>query len=134
MLAFPFTCSQPGCERRQLSSCGLYKTVRHFIDQVDYYYHGDRKCHMKVAAWSREILDQLDPCNRRQFPAVLSYHLTLDRRIVAELRHRSLGNSSTRVYRKLKELHSKAQTTWTERCSGYTSSCNISAAKTLSFC
>ena len=90
MLAFPFMCSQPGCERRQLSSCGLYKTVRHFIDHVDYYYHGNRKCHMKVAARSREILDQLDPCNRRQFPGVLSYHLALDRRVVAELRHRSL--------------------------------------------
>ena len=134
MLAFPFMCSQPGCERRQLSYCGLYKTVRHFIDHVDYYYHGDGKCHMKVAARSREILDQLDPCNRRQFPAVLSYHLPLDRRVVAELLHRSLGNSSTRVHRKLKELHSTAQTTWTECCSGYTSSCNISAAKTLSFC
>ncbi|KAK3787067.1 hypothetical protein RRG08_007422 [Elysia crispata] len=28
MLSYPFVCSQPGCDRRQLSSCGLYKTVR----------------------------------------------------------------------------------------------------------
>ena len=28
MLAYPFVCSQPGCDRCQLSSCGLYKTVR----------------------------------------------------------------------------------------------------------
>ncbi|KAK3778485.1 hypothetical protein RRG08_066679 [Elysia crispata] len=63
------------------------------------------KCHRKVPAWSQEILDQLDICNRLRLPAVLSYHLALDRRVVAELRDRSLGNSSTRLYRKLSELH-----------------------------
>ncbi|KAK3759937.1 hypothetical protein RRG08_062160 [Elysia crispata] len=110
MLAYPFLCSQPGCDRRQLSSCGLYKTVRRVIDQVDDYYMGTEylecgKCHRKLPAWSQEILEQLDICNRLRFPAVLSYHLALDRRVVAELRDRSLGNSATRLYRKLSELH-----------------------------
>ncbi|KAK3726790.1 hypothetical protein RRG08_058442 [Elysia crispata] len=49
MLAFPFLCSQRGCEQNQFSSCRLYKTVRHLIDQVDNYYMGTeylecRKC------------------------------------------------------------------------------------------
>ncbi|KAK3731260.1 hypothetical protein RRG08_025803 [Elysia crispata] len=110
ILAFPFLCSQPGCDRRQLSSCGLYKTVRRVIDQVDDYYMGMEylecgKCHRKVPAWSQEILDQLDICNRLRFPAVLSYHLALDQRVVAELRDRSLDNSATRLYGKLSELH-----------------------------
>ncbi|KAK3726795.1 hypothetical protein RRG08_058447 [Elysia crispata] len=111
MLAFPFLCSQRGCEQNQFSSCGLHKTVCWVIDQVDDYYMGTEylecgKCIRKVAAWSWEILDQLDPCIRMHFPAVLSYHLALDRRFVAELHGRSLGNKSTKVYRKLKELHS----------------------------
>ncbi|KAK3739334.1 hypothetical protein RRG08_041655 [Elysia crispata] len=63
------------------------------------------KCHRKVPAWSQEILDQLDICNWLRFPAVLSCHLALDRRVVAELRDRSLGNSATRLYRKLREFH-----------------------------
>ena len=100
-----------GSERPlQLSSCGLYKTVRRVIDQVDDYYMGTEylecgKCHRKLPAWSKEILEQLDICNRLRFPAVLSYHLALDRRVVAELRDRSLGNSATRLYLKLSELH-----------------------------
>ena len=110
MWAVPFVCSQPGCERCQLSSCGLYKTVRRVIDQVDDYYMGTEylecgKCHRKAPAWSLEILDQLDAAHRSHFPAVLSYHLALDKWIVAELRDRSLGNSSTRVHRRLEELH-----------------------------
>ena len=110
MLAFPFLCCQPGCDWRQLS-CGHYKTApRRVIDQVDDYYMGTEylecgKCHRKVPALSQEILDQLDICNRLRFPAVLSYHLALDRRVVAELRDRSLGNSDTTLYRKLSELH-----------------------------
>ncbi|KAK3787958.1 hypothetical protein RRG08_008975 [Elysia crispata] len=83
MLAFPFLCCQPGCDWRQLS-CGHYKTApRRVIDQVDDYYMGT------------EYLE----C------AVLSYHLALDRRVVSELRDRSLGNSDTTLYRKLSELH-----------------------------
>ncbi|KAK3787956.1 hypothetical protein RRG08_008973 [Elysia crispata] len=110
MLAFPFLCCQPGCDWRQLS-CGHYKTApRRVIDQVDDYYMGTEylecgKCHRKVPAWSQEILDQLDICNPLRFPAVLSYHLALDRRVVAELRDGSLSNSDTTLYRKLSELY-----------------------------
>ncbi|RUS74336.1 hypothetical protein EGW08_017906 [Elysia chlorotica] len=62
-LFYPFECSQPGCARRQLHSCGLYKTVRRVIDQVDDYYMGTEylecgRCH-KSPGWSLELLDQL---------------------------------------------------------------------------
>ena len=110
MLPFPFVCSQPGCDRRQVSSCGLYKTVRRVIDQVDDYYMGTEylecgKCHRKVPAWSQEILDQLDICNRLRFPAVLSYHLALDRRVVAELLDRSHQTVSQAQRAPLSRLH-----------------------------
>ncbi|RUS90903.1 hypothetical protein EGW08_001300, partial [Elysia chlorotica] len=106
---YPFVCSQPGCARRQLHSCGLYKTVRRVIDQVDDYYMGTEylecgRCH-KSPGWSLELLDQLGYVERSQFPAVLSYQLALDKKIVSELRHRSLGNSPTAVFKKLQENH-----------------------------
>lgn len=32
-------------------------------------------CRKKVAGWSQDILDQLDPIHREKFPAVLTYRL-----------------------------------------------------------
>ncbi|GFO40157.1 hypothetical protein PoB_006666200 [Plakobranchus ocellatus] len=52
-----------------------------------------------------DILGQLEPAHRSYFPAVLSYHFTLDERVVALLKDRSLGNSSTKLARKLQENH-----------------------------
>ncbi|XP_052471905.1 uncharacterized protein LOC128028665 [Carassius gibelio] len=60
-----------------------------------------RPCKKKLAAWSRDILDQLDPSHREQFPAVLTYRLSCDREVVRLLRGRTLGNSATALYRHL---------------------------------
>ncbi|GFO32833.1 kelch-like protein 7 [Plakobranchus ocellatus] len=107
-----FHCSKPECRRQQLASCGLYKTVRRVIDLSDDYYMGAEylecgKCHKKLPSWSMDILGQLDPAHRSYFPAVLTYHLALDKRVVALLRDRSLGNSSTQLARKLQEIHTQ---------------------------
>ncbi|RUS80407.1 hypothetical protein EGW08_011843, partial [Elysia chlorotica] len=107
---FPFVCSQPGCARRRLNSCGLYRTVRRVIDQVDDYYMGTEnlecaRCHKMSPGWSLELLGQLGYVERSQFPAVLSYHHALDKKVVAELRDRSVGNGSLRMFRKIQEMH-----------------------------
>ncbi|GFN91715.1 hypothetical protein PoB_001822100 [Plakobranchus ocellatus] len=105
-----FHCTKPDCRRQQLVSCGLYKTVRRVIDLSNDYYMGAEylecgKCHKKLPSWSMDILDQLDPAHRSYFPAVLTYHLALDKRVVALVKDRSLGNSTTQLARKLQEKH-----------------------------
>lgn len=68
----------------------------------------------KLAAWSHDILNQLDPVHREMFPAVLTYRLSCDKEIVRWMRGRSLGNSSTSAYRNLCVRHREhwiAQTT-----------------------
>ncbi|XP_057213319.1 uncharacterized protein LOC130568463 [Triplophysa rosa] len=59
-----------------------------------------RSCKKKLAAWSRDILNQLDPSHRDQFPAVLTY-----REVVRLLWGRTLGNSATALYRHLCVRH-----------------------------
>ncbi|GFO46976.1 hypothetical protein PoB_007348100 [Plakobranchus ocellatus] len=105
-----FHCSKPECGRQQLASCGLYKVVCRVIDLSDDYYMGAEylecgKCHKKLPSGSMDILGQLDLAHRSYFPAILSYHLALDKRVVALLKVRSLGNSSIKLARKLQENH-----------------------------
>lgn len=64
-----------------------------------------RSCKKKLAAWSRDILDQLDPSHRDQFPAVLTYRLSCNREVVRLMRGRTLGNSATALYRHLCVRH-----------------------------
>ncbi|GFO37241.1 hypothetical protein PoB_006374600 [Plakobranchus ocellatus] len=109
----------PECRRQQLASCGLYKTVRRVIDlSVDYYMGAEYlecgKCHKKLPSWSMDILGQLDPAHRSSFPAVLTYHFALDKRVVAFLKDRSLGNSSTQLAASFRRT--THMTTWRGSC------------------
>ena len=71
-------CIRSACGGHQLTSCGLYKTVRRVLDLDGYYHMGTEYlecggCHKKYAAWSAVILNQLDLGHRSQFPALLTY-------------------------------------------------------------
>ena len=80
------TCTQPKCHNKQLTACGLYKTVRWVLDITGYFHMGTEymecgACHKKYAAWSFEMLQQLDIAHVSQFPALLTYrYLTISHR------------------------------------------------------
>ncbi|KAK2898942.1 hypothetical protein Q8A67_010360 [Cirrhinus molitorella] len=67
MWSYKLICSSPNCRRsgQRLTACGLYKTVRRYLEC--------QRCHKKLAAWSYDILDQLDPAHRTMFPALKCY-------------------------------------------------------------
>ncbi len=82
MWVYRLLCTQPTCHRLciQLIACGMYKTERQVLNVSGCYFMGTeylecRSCKKKLAAWSRDILDQLDPVHREKFPAVLTYRL-----------------------------------------------------------
>ncbi|KAJ8370906.1 hypothetical protein SKAU_G00109340 [Synaphobranchus kaupii] len=124
MWAFKLTCPQPGC-KRPLTKAGLYKTIRRVLDIDGWYlmateYLECQRCQKKVAGWSQDVLNQLDPAHRCQFPAILTYKLSCDLRVMRLLRERALGNSATELYTKLCEGHSEA---WMRRSMQYLGEC-----------
>ncbi|KAK5611523.1 hypothetical protein CRENBAI_015476 [Crenichthys baileyi] len=52
------------------------------------------RCKKKVGGWSQGIVGQLPPTYSCLFPAVLTYKLSCDHKVVAQLRSRTLGNSA----------------------------------------
>ncbi|XP_049326002.1 uncharacterized protein LOC103025680 [Astyanax mexicanus] len=127
MWAFKLLCVEPDCKRagQRLTSCGLYKTVRKVLDLDSWYYMATeylecRRCRKKVAAWSQDVLEQLDPAHRARFPAILTYRLSCDIKVVRLMRQRSLGNSVSMLYQQLREQHSEA---WMTRTLQYLAEC-----------
>ncbi|XP_031731676.1 uncharacterized protein LOC116399006 isoform X2 [Anarrhichthys ocellatus] len=111
------TISCPVCAHR-MTGCGLYKTVRKVLDSDGWYFMGTeyldcRHCGKKLASWSRSILSQLDEEYRRMFPAVLTYRLSCDKRVLVQMRGWSLGNSADRLRSCLVEQHTAA---WMNSC------------------
>ncbi|XP_068581262.1 uncharacterized protein [Cebidichthys violaceus] len=111
------TISCPVCAHR-MTGCGLYKTVRKVLYSDGWYFMGTeylecRRCGKKLASWSRSILSQLDEEYRRMFPAVLTYRLSCDKRVLVQMRGRSLGNSADRLRSCLVEQHTAA---WMNSC------------------
>ncbi len=80
------------------------------------------KCMIPVCLWSIDILKQLDPSHRNKFPAVLTTHLALDRRCVAMLRPRTIGNSSSYLQQALQEIHSEE---WARQTIDYLTDCEV---------
>ncbi|XP_070403005.1 uncharacterized protein [Nothobranchius furzeri] len=79
-----------------------------------------RRCKKKVGGWSQGIVRQLPPTYSCQFPAVLTYKLSCDQRVVAMLRSHTLGNSATQLCNTLREQHSDA---WMRRAIQYLGVC-----------
>ncbi|ROL46207.1 hypothetical protein DPX16_8610, partial [Anabarilius grahami] len=112
MWAYRLLCHQPNCRRLgiQLTGCGMYKTVRRVLDLNGWYFMATeymecRSCKKKLAAWSRDILEQLDPSHLNLFSAVLTYRLSCDREVVRLMWGRTLGNRATALYRHLCVRH-----------------------------
>ncbi|MGH0120698.1 UNVERIFIED_CONTAM: hypothetical protein FKN15_031627 [Acipenser sinensis] len=121
MWTFKLTCTQPECLGRKLTGAGLYKTVRRVLSIDGWYdmateYLECRRCKKKVAGWSGHVLNQLDPAHRSHFPAILTYRLSCDMRVLRLMRERTLGNSATQLYNTLCEEHSEA---WMQRSLQY---------------
>ncbi|XP_067280900.1 uncharacterized protein [Pseudorasbora parva] len=128
MWSFKLICSSPNCRQsgQRFTSSGLYKTVRRVLNLHGWYFLATeylecQRCHKKLAAWSFDILDQLDPAHRRMFPAILTYRFSCDMNVAMLMRERSLGNSATMLYHNLCELHSAE---WMTRSLQYLSVCD----------
>ncbi|KAJ7983613.1 hypothetical protein DPEC_G00375190 [Dallia pectoralis] len=123
--AFKLTCPQADC-RGNLRKSGVYtKTIRRVLDIDSWYlmateYLACSRCTKKVVAWSQGIIRQLDEAHRCLFPAILTYKLSCDMRVVTLMRERSLGNSATQLHTKLWENHSEA---WMRRSMQYLGEC-----------
>ncbi|CAK6984619.1 hypothetical protein KUCAC02_032782, partial [Scomber scombrus] len=66
-------------------------------------------CRKKVASWSDSVRKQLDPSHQDLFPAVLTYRLSIDRRVLGQMKERTLCNSSSRLRAYLVEHHTAEQ-------------------------
>ncbi|XP_047220673.1 uncharacterized protein LOC124869130 isoform X3 [Girardinichthys multiradiatus] len=114
----------PSCAHK-LTSCGLYKTVRRVLDLDGWYYMGTeylecRYCTKKVAAWSRSVREQLDFSHQMLFPAELAYRLSCDKKVLSQMKGRTLGNSANRLHSFLVENHTEE---WMTRCLLYLETC-----------
>ncbi|CAM4570339.1 unnamed protein product [Leuciscus chuanchicus] len=108
---------RPTCCNRALTKCGLYRTIRRVLDIDGWYLMATEyleccRCKRKVAAWSQEVVGQLGEGHRALFPAILTYKLACDRRVIIQLRERTRGNSATQLYKKLCEAHTEAWMRW----------------------
>ena len=123
--ALRLTCPSESCSERELRSAGMYPHVRQVVDVDGYYnlaaeYLECSHCKKKVISWSHPILEQLDIGHRLQFPAVLTYKLACDNKVVRLLRSRGLGNGPFQLQRKIHEQHSEA---WLQKTAHYLSQC-----------
>ena len=115
-------CTDP---QRSLMSKGLYTRVRMVLDIKDFYYlaaeyHSCKGCNGTYIAWDRRLLQQLPVDVVSRFPVVLTYKYACEVSVVSMLRARSLGNSSTALQKKIKELHSED---WMRKTISYLANC-----------
>ena len=120
-----FFCVQDSCQRKVLTSKGLYRNLRDVTDLSDLYlmgteYYECKACKHTYIAWSQDVLEQLDPGHRHVFPVVFTYKKACDIRVVTLSRSRTLGNSSTALQHSLEELHSEE---WLRKTLLYLSDC-----------
>ncbi len=113
------------CKDRELTSKGLYNRVRQVVDVSSSYFMATEylecgSCKKTFISWSKDVISQLDPGHRAQFPAVLTYRLACDIKVVTLLRSRTLGNSSALLHHSLEEMHSEA---WLRKLLLYLTDC-----------
>ncbi|KAI8493123.1 hypothetical protein Bbelb_291270 [Branchiostoma belcheri] len=105
MRMWKISLSCPKCNL-QLTHAGLYPKAREVVD-IDS---------------SKDILQQLDPCHRNLFPAVLTKNAALDKKCVTLMKPQTLGNSSSYIHQAMEECHSEA---WAKKCLQYLSDCEV---------
>ncbi|XP_061879476.1 uncharacterized protein LOC133631310 [Entelurus aequoreus] len=110
----------PKCKHK-LTGCGLYKTLRKVLDLSDWYYMATEylechACHKKYAAWASNIVMQLSTAKQAEFPAILTYKSSCDKKVIWQMQARTQGNSATRLRSHLVAEHSRE---WQTRALGY---------------
>ncbi|KAK5901397.1 hypothetical protein CgunFtcFv8_026274 [Champsocephalus gunnari] len=75
-------------------------------------------CTKKCASWSASV--QLDLDHQLLFPAVLTYRLSCDRKVLAQMKGRTLGSSASRLRSFLVEQHTAE---WMRRSIHYLNTC-----------
>ncbi|XP_049320206.1 uncharacterized protein LOC125802508 isoform X1 [Astyanax mexicanus] len=114
----------PDCGK-QLTGCGIHKRVRHVLD-IDRYYLMVTEtlrcnfCKVTHLSTSKTVLDQLDVPHRSEFRIILTRKYACDIRVIRLMRERTLGNSSNRLLKQLKENHSEE---WLIRLARYFGEC-----------
>ncbi|XP_030219792.1 uncharacterized protein LOC115548973 [Gadus morhua] len=103
---------RPTCCQKHLTKCGMYKTIRKVLDIDGWYlmateYLECRRCWRKVADLSQEVVRQLGEGHRALFPAILTYKLACDRRVIIQLRERTRGGTAPRSCKKNSVRHTQ---------------------------
>ncbi|XP_039625400.1 uncharacterized protein LOC120539427 [Polypterus senegalus] len=114
MWGYKLSCT--ACSHR-LVGAGLYRTVRRVLDTDGWYFMATeylecRHCRKKVAGLSQDILDQLHHTHQVDFPAILTYRLSCDIKLIGQMHERTLGNGATRLRRYLLKQHTRS---WLKR-------------------
>ena len=72
-----FTCPGKDCKGQELTSAGIYRTLRRVLSLSGFHnlateYLECPKCKRKLFSWNQDLLDQLDVGRRTQFPCILT--------------------------------------------------------------
>ncbi|XP_065905191.1 uncharacterized protein [Dysidea avara] len=118
----------PTCRLGTLTSKGVYKkTIRSVVDYTNHYYLtteelqcNNKPCEKTFLGWDERLLSQLSTRRISQFPAILTKKRACDVSVVACLRDRTLGNSSTALYNRVQEQHTEE---WMKRAVMYYADC-----------
>ncbi|CAL8310590.1 unnamed protein product [Gadus morhua 'NCC'] len=118
--------SCPKCGK-QLTGAGMHKRARQVLD-VDRYYLMVTEtlrcnalgCVTNYLSTSQTVLDQLSLPLRGEFRLILTRKYACDIRVIRMLRERTLGNSSTRLAKQLRENHGEE---WLQRVARYLEVC-----------
>lgn len=108
--AVRLVCPDFKCQKQELISSGIYRTLRRVLAMSGFYYLAAEylectRCKKKLSSWNEEIVSQLDVGHRLQFPCILTRMMACDMEVVKMLRQRGLGNSVARLRQNLSELH-----------------------------
>ena len=118
-------CPDERCRKNELTSAGLYPRTRSILTIKWCYnlaaeYLECSLCKKKYISWSDCIIRQLDVSHQDCFPALLTYRYGCDRKVVAFMRFRGVGNSPTHLQTVLANSHCER---WMRDCSMYLTDC-----------
>ena len=124
------TCPGKDCKGQELTSAGIYRTLRRVLSLSGFYYLATEylecsKCKRKLCNWNQDLLDQLDVGRRTQFPCILTRLKACDLEVVKLLRHRGLGNCVSRLRQNLAEVQGEDML---KRTAHYLSDCQTFSA------
>ena len=123
----------PHC-KKSLRACGSYRhNVKRVVDVDGYYFMAGEylecsSCRRKVVSWAKEIVDQLDPGHRNQFPCIVTYKMACDLKVARLLRERTAGNGPQQLEKRLAEQFFEA---WLRKSAAYLTDCKALVGRGL---